>query len=503
MRKSFIIACVAFIAICPSAFAQDVDVCLTKPDRSALCEYLPGFTSFTNVIAPAKGWSPFYPTIVVDDRQTYQEIEGFGFAITGGTAQHLMSMTPEVRKETIEKVFGRNPGQGGVNYIRLSIGSSDLNSFTFSYDDMPEGEEDFELKHFSLGQDLKDVVPVVKEILKVNPTIKILGSPWSGPVWMKENKNIRGGKLRKECYSVYADYFVKYVQAMAEQGITIDAVTYQNEPQNSKNTPSMPWSAQDGAEFVGKYLGPKFEAAGLKTKILIFDHNVDREDYPLTILKDNAADKYTDGIAYHQYVGDLTAMTHTHMARPDKDIYFTEEMATEKQFSETIAIAAPIKGNIIDVVRNWSKNAIMWNLAADSNNDPHTDNGGCSGCQGALAIDNGKVTSYNVVYYVVAQIAPFVPDGSVRIASTAPYDPAVTLYEDEQNPGVFRSIYRERSNVLPNVAFKTPEGKIALLVANTTVSDTVVRIQYKGGFAFCPLQAGAVATFVWNSDFEY
>ena len=473
------------------SFAQTVTVCTTSADRSSLLEM-------------SVAERPFGPrqrgkqnAIIVDDRQCYQTVEGFGFAMTGGSAQHIIGMSQEDRTALLTQLFGREGGQAGINYIRLTLGASDMNSFVFSYDDMPEGKEDFKLKHFTLAQDLKDVVPVMQEVLKINPDLKILASPWSAPAWMKESKDVRGGKLRKECYGVYADYFVKYVQEMAKKGIRIDAVTIQNEPLNNRNTPSMPWTPQEQAEFIGKYLGPRFEAAGLDTRIILFDHNCDRPDYPLTILSDPDADKYASGVAYHHYAGDMSAMSYTHMARPDVDIYFTEQMTTEHPGSPTINITAPVKRMIVDVMRNWSRNSILWNLAADSLNDPHTDNGGCSMCQGAITIDNGKLTSYNVAYYTVAQISRFVPDGSVRIFSTAPQDPAINLFEDEQGPGVFRAVTSTHSDVLPNVAFKTPEGKIVLLVVNNTDSWKTVKIQYNGKFFDSFLDSGSVATYIW------
>lgn len=151
--------------------------------------------------------------IVVDSRQTYQSMEGFGFALTGGSAELLMKMTPKARKNILNELFSRD--SLGISYIRLTVGASDMNGTVFSYDDMPEGKTDFTLKHFSLANDLGDVVPVMKEILEINPDIKIMASPWSAPAWMKEEYDVRGPKLRRDCYDVYARYFVKYIQEMA------------------------------------------------------------------------------------------------------------------------------------------------------------------------------------------------------------------------------------------------------------------------------------------------
>ena len=326
-----------------------------------------------------------------------------------------------------------------------------------------------------------------------------MSSPWSAPAWMKTNGKVRGGSLKKECYDAYALYFVKYIQAMAKEGITIDAVTIQNEPLNSKNTPSMEMRDLDQQLFIKKHLGPLFRKNGITTKIVLFDHNCDRPDYPLSVLSDPEAAQYVNGSGFHHYGGDISAMSLVHQARPDKDLYFTEQMVIERPGIQTIAIAEQVKRLIIGCSRNWSKNVILWNLAADKNNDPHTDNGGCPICQGALTLEGDQVTR-NLAYYVIAHASKLVPPGSVRIASTSPYDTTINITSDEERNEVKRATVIEHSNVLPNVAFKTPDGKIVLIVANDTWSSGGGRIQHKGQSANFRLPPGAVGTFVWPAE---
>lgn len=488
LKKLLALAFAAGLAA-PAA-AQTIHAYVTRPDRSALFASEERTVEFTSRRQENRNY------IVIDPRQTYQRIDGFGYALTGGSAEHLMKMSPEARTAILRELF--DPKEGiGISCIRLTLGASDLNSFVFSYDDMPAGKEDFRLKHFSLAQDLNDVVPVMREILAINSDIQILPSPWSAPAWMKTNGDVRGGQLRKECYGVYADYFVRYVEAMRDQGIDIDAVTVQNEPLNSRNTPSMFWFACEQADFIKNHLGPKFREAGLQTGIIAFDHNCDRPDYALAVYDDPEAAQYVTGAAYHHYRGDLSAMSYVHEARPDKEIYFTEQMTTEQPGQPTIAIAQAVERLIIGITRNWSRNVVLWNLAADPLNDPHTDNGGCSMCQGALTIDRDAV-SRNLAYYVIAHASKFVRPGSVRIASTAPCDRSVSICEDEQRPNVFRTNVAERSGVAANVAFRTPEGRIVLVVANDSWSRRTVRIQYNGRFADLEIEPGAAGTFVWD-----
>jgi glucosylceramidase len=462
---------------------------ITNPDRSSLFQKAPEAIAFRN--GTARG-----AAIVIDAAQSMQSIDGFGFALTGGSAELLTKMSTDARSKILKQLFASDENNVGVSYLRLSIGASDMNSFVFSYDDLGNGETDFELRKFDLGQDRKDVIPVLKEILEIAPNVKILGSPWSAPAWMKSNNNVRGGTLKEECYPVYAAYLARYVQEMKKEGITIDAITIQNEPLNSKNTPSMQWMVNQQLVFLRDHLYPAFAKAGLATKLILFDHNTDRPDYPLTLLSDPVISQFADGTGFHNYGGDMGAMSKVHMARPDKNIYFTEQMITERPGSPTVNIAATVKRMVIDTTRNWSRNVILWNLAADPNNNPHTNNGGCSMCQGAITIDRDAV-SLNIAYYTVAHASKFVRPGSVRIGSTNRGDQTVSLTEDEERPGLKRMAVIEDTQVLPNVAFHTPEGKIVLIVANDTQSVSSFAIQYKGQSAGIRLNPGAVGTYIW------
>ena len=435
--------------------------------------------------------------IVVDGRQSYQEMLGFGFSLTGGSAELLMKMDASARSRILSELFGQDPGQLNISVVRLTVGASDMNSFVFSYGDMPEGKTDWDLEHFSLSQDLKDVVPVMQEILSIHPDIWVMASPWSAPAWMKEEYDVRGPKLRRECYDVYARYLARYIVEMGKKGIRIDALTIQNEPLNSRNTPSMPWSPEDQKVFIRDCLGPQFEKQGIGTDILLFDHNCDRPDYPLSILEDPKAASYAAGSAFHHYMGDPSAMTQVHQFRPDKDIYFTEQMIVDRSGGPvTRQIAPSVKRMLIDIPRNWSRNVILWNLAADPEANPHTGNGGCPFCFGAITLDGNTVTR-NLAYYVVAHASALVPKGSFRIHSTAPDDPAGFLFEDEQAPGAMRLMRYDRAGVLPNVAFRTPDGRVVLVVANTSSSVQRVKIQYNGQFATVTLPSGAVGTYEW------
>jgi glucosylceramidase len=280
-----------------SAQMRSIEAWVTTANRSSLFQRQAEAIGFRNRSGAA---------IVVDPSQAMQTIDGFGFALTGGSAELLTKMSSPARAKVLQQIFGSEGDHLGVSYLRVSIGASDLNSFVFSYDDLAQGENDYELKKFDLGPDRKDVIPVLKEILRISPGIKILGSPWSAPAWMKTNNHVRGGALKEECYPAYALYLVKYVQEMKKEGIDIDAITIQNEPLNSKNTPSMQWMVNQQLVFLRDHLYPAFTKAGLKTKVILFDHNCDRIDYPLALLSDPIISRFADGSGFHHYGGDMS-----------------------------------------------------------------------------------------------------------------------------------------------------------------------------------------------------
>jgi glucosylceramidase len=435
----------------------------TLPDRSALFEsQMEG--------APMLDAAPKGSAIIaVNVAEKYQTMDGFGFALTGGSAVHLAAMSPSARAALLKELFTT---EGiGISYLRVSIGASDLNDHVFTYDDLPAGETDLEMAKFSLNPDRGDVIPMLKQILALDPNIKILASPWTAPVWMKTSQKAKGGKLKPEYYSAYAKYFVKYLEGMRAEGIRIDALTIQNEPLNEGNTPSLKMLASEQADFIKNHLGPAFKAAGITTKIVLYDHNCDVPEYAAEILKDAAASPYVDGSGFHLYRGEIGALSRVHDAFPEKRLYFTEQMVIERPGQNNIEIDNPVAQIVIGATRNWSRNVLLWNLAADADNNPHTDDGGCTMCQGAVTIEGDKVTR-NLAYYTIAHAAKHVRPGSVRIGSA------------------------ELSG-LPNVAFLTPDGRKAAILANQTPANQDICFLASGKYVAVSLPSRAVVTCVW------
>ena len=442
---------------------NEVDFWLTKSDQSVKLQKQSSVLAFGTT-------TNMFPSIEVNESNKFQTIDGFGYTLTGGSAEVINQLNTSVKQELLQELFSSGANSISVSYLRISIGASDLNRSPFTYNDLPAGGTDVNLEKFSLAPDMTNVIPLLKEILVINPAIKIMATPWSPPVWMKDNQSFVGGSLLPQYYSVYAMYFVKYIQKMKEQGITVDAITPQNEPLHPGNNPSMLMTATQQAEFIKSHLGPAFRSAGLSTKIVIYDHNCDKPEYPIAVLSDAAANQYINGSAFHLYAGDINALSTVRSAFPNKDIYFTEQYtASNGNFGGDLKWH--LKNVIVGSMRNWSKTALEWNLANDASFQPHTP-GGCNTCKGGITVESSSAFTRNVGYYIIAHASKFVPAGSVRIESNV-------------------------SGNLNNVAFKTPAGKIVLVVENDGNNSEIFNIKYNGKWITTSLEGGSVGTYVW------
>ena len=430
----------------------DVRVIVTSGDRSRLLAEMDGL-QFGETYSTTS-------TITVNSSETYQEIDGFGFTLTEGSAEVIMSLTSEKQEELLYDLF--NPETGiGVSVIRLGIGATDLSSYVYSYND---NDGDTDMSEFSLeGPDTQYTIPVLLKALAINPDIKVMATPWSAPEWMKLDNNY----LNNDYYSAYALYFVKYLQAMQAYGIDIWAVTPQNEPLNTTNNPSMGMTQEDQYTFVNNYLGPQLESAGFgDVKIICYDHNCDNTEFPIYVSQSS----YVDGTAFHLYAGDISAMTDVYH-RTGKGVYFTEQYTGvggdfQGDFSwhlRNVLIGAP---------NNYSKTVLEWNLANNSSMGPHTE-GGCDTCLGAITVENSTSYTKNVAYYIIAQASKFVKPGAVRLGCS--------------------------STSLPATAFKNTDGSYVVICHNENTDYThTTTITIDGQSFSYEIPAGSAATFVWG-----
>ncbi|HEX7307629.1 discoidin domain-containing protein [Lentzea sp.] len=467
--------------------APQVRVWVTTPDRAELMHERPAVRFGSTPSAQ--------PTIVVDPDRRYQEVDGFGASITDSSADVLAALAPAVRQDTMRKLFDPRSGIG-VSFLRQPVGSSDFTAEQehYTFDDVPAGQTDFELRHFSIRRDEAKVLPLLREAKRLNPRLKVMATPWSPPAWMKTNDSLVGGQLKDDpkVYDAYARYLVKFVQAYARAGVPVDFLSVQNEPQNRKPD-AYPGTDMPVAHQIRviEALGPKLRAASPRTKVLGYDHNwathpndgTAEADYPFQLLRSPAA-KWLAGTAYHCYYGDPSAQTALHDAFPDKGIWFTEcsgsKGATDppaKVFSDTLRWHA--RNVVLGTARNWARSAVNWNIALDSTGGPHL--GGCGTCTGLVTVQPDGSVVTDAEYYTIGHLSKFVQPGARRIASTSF---GTTGWNGQ----------------VMDAAFRNPDGSTALVVHNENDDPRSFAVTVGDRTFEYTLPGGALATFTWTAQ---
>jgi glucosylceramidase len=416
-----------------------------------------------------------FPVVIdVDEGTIYQAMVGFGAAMTDASAYLIQHKLGAQHDPILQELFGRNPGIG-LSFMRVPMGASDFSTHDYSYDDMPAGQTDSTLARFSLAEDRVDKLPALKAALAINPQLKLVGSPWSPPGWMKTTGSLIQGTLRPEYYASLAEYFRKFIDGYATEGVPMYAITLQNEPAyEPADYPGMRLDPPARAEVIGKHMGPLFVSAGIQALILDWDHNWDLPSSPLAVLGDTLARKYVNAVAWHCYAGDVSAQDNVHAVYPSKDAYFTECSGGGWALVWADNLKFFVGTLIIGSTRGWAKGVALWNLALDENAGPHL--GGCGNCRGVITINSGTgFVTRNVEYYALAHASQFVRPGAHRIASTT-------------NVGGLQS-----------VAFKNADdGTKVLIVLNTATAEVSFAVHVGGKAILYAIPAGAVVTIRWS-----
>ncbi|MDR6718676.1 glycoside hydrolase family 30 beta sandwich domain-containing protein [Paenibacillus sp. 2003] len=420
-------------------------------------------------------------TIRIDPDKTYQTMDGFGAAMTGSST-HLINQLQDEKQEQLLKELFTTEGLN-LDMVRHTIGASDYSvdesgvASSYTYDDI-ESDTDYEMEHFSIEKD-QEVVNMLEHVTGLKPDLKVLGTPWTAPAWMKYGEKTTNGWYLDyndpQVYEAYARYFVKYIKAYQAKGIPIYGMTLQNEPEfTSDKYPSMSMGAEEQAMFIRDYLGPALQDAELDTRIIAYDHNWDQAvEYTGKVLGDEQATAYIDGSAFHCYAGDPSAMSEVHERFPDKNIYFTECSGGEwsPDFGENLIWQ--MSNLIIGAPRNWAKNVLLWNIGLDPQGGPT--NGGCENCRGVVTIDpeRDEITR-NVEYYALGHISRYVRPGAVRVEST------------------------QEQGKIENVTFRNPDGTMALVAANTGEVEVSFDVVMGGDSFQYILPSQSAATFRWK-----
>jgi len=367
----------------------------------------------------------------------YQEILGFGGALTDATAISFYKLPEEKRAELLKEYFSEE----GSNYniIRLPIGSSDFSEKPYSYSTKKD------LSDFSIEVDKKYRIPMIKEILKINPNIKFLSSPWSPPKFMKLNKMyILGGKLLEKYKQTYADYIVKYINAYKEEGINIEFMTVQNEPNAIQVWESCRFNAKEERDFVLKYLYPTFKKNSINTKILIWDHNKEKiYSRAKEELNSKEAQEAISGIAFHYYSGDhFENLSLVHDRYPGKLLIHTEGCTGFSNYNPNDEEKnGELYGHeIIGDLSNGTNAYIDWNMILDNRGGPNHKENFCNSPVMLNKDENDYIK--NMTFYYIRHFSKFLKRGARRVA------------------------YSKYSDTIEMCAFKNPDGTLVVILMN-------------------------------------
>lgn len=403
--------------------------------------------------------------ITIDGNTEYQTMDGFGAAMTGSSA-YLMNqeMNSTQRNSLMNSLFT----SGGINlsFVRHSIGSSDFSLSDYTYHDPGTS--------FSIDVDKADVIPMLLEAKSKNSQLKILGTPWTAPAWMKDNFSMMEGSLKNDHYDDYALYLVRYMKAFADEGLPIYAITMQNEPLHTTSQyPSMRMEWYQQSNLLRYDLGPLMAQENLNTKVLLYDHNWDVTDYAIDILNIPQTAAYAAGTAFHGYGGAVGAQSTVYNSNTSKGIWFTEQSGGDwsTDFGNNLNWYA--QNLLIGGIRNWSKSVLLWNLALDTNNGPQ--NGGCNNCRGVVTVNPNGSFDEEVEYYALGHLSKFVEPGAKRVKSND-------------------------NNIIKNVAFKNPDGSLVLVAFNASSSNRSFKVRSGGKQFKYTLSGGALVTFKWSSS---
>jgi len=436
-------------------------------------------------------------TIQVTPSKVLQPWDGVGGALTDSAATVIAALPTAQQQSVLTSLFSQTNGIG-LSMVRLPMGASDFSaSGNYSYDDMPTGQTDTTLAHFSIAHDQTAIIPVLQSAYTVNPGIKLIATPWSPPAWMKTNSSMNGvtnastsvSQINSADLAPLANYFVKFIQAYAAQGLPIYAISPENEPLNTTSSyPSAILTAVDESTFITSDLSPALNTAGLSSvKVFGLEDNWADTTYAQTVLQSGAT-SYIAGSSFHWYNGSVGAMATTEALNANKGVWFTE--ASDTVSCPTQATCPTLRGPvfsgsgfalqmqelIIGVPQNLGRSILGWNLALNQNEGPQ--NGGCYDCIGIVTINNSTspATIYNnTLYYAMGHIGKFVNPGAFVIGTTT-----------QSTTGV------------QDIGFLNSDGSIVVVAFNGASSATMVSVQWNSQNFSYTIPAGAAVTFKWT-----
>jgi glucosylceramidase len=422
---------------------------------------------------PGLAWSSGAPNasnaIVIEPAEELQSILGFGGAFTDSACINLQRLDPVARKNLFHQLF--HPSQLGLSVGRTCIGSSDYAAKVYSFDDGIDPDPD--LSRFSIDHDRETILPTLREARAVNPDLWLLASPWSPPPWMKLNKSMLGGTMGRKWLATYAAYFDKFLAAYAAERVPINSVTVQNEVDTDQDgrMPACSWPQEIELAFVRDHLGPTLAKSKHPADIWILDHNYDLWGRAIDELSDSGALKYIKGVAWHGYVGDASAMGRVRQAFPNIDAFWTEggpDFDTPGYETEWAKWGA----SFTNILRNWSRCVITWNIALDEKGKPNV---GPFNCAGLVTVHSAtRAITYSGQFYALQHFAQHIRRGAKVVRST----------------GNVEGVH--------HVVARNSDRTFAAVLTNTAKDKRVVHLATSGSTAAVELAPDSVTTLTWG-----
>jgi glucosylceramidase len=423
--------------------------------------------------APAIQWrkspgaKPSGDVITLNPEKKFQEILGFGAAFTDASCFLFSQLTPDAREKLFHEFF--HPSELGLSVCRTCIGASDYSTEVYSFD---EGDPDPDLTRFSIDHDRKYFLPALQQARKVNPDLFLFSSPWSPPGWMKPNGSMLGGSMRKKYFKAYAQYFLKFLQAYAEAGVPIQAVTSQNEVDTDQDgrMPACLWGQEYEIEFVKNHLGPLLAANGINTKIWLLDHNYNLWGRVICELDDPGVRRYANAVAWHGYAGTADMMSKVHDAHPDAQMYWTEG-GPDSTSPDYATDWAQWGHSFSEALRNWCQSITGWNLVLDEHGRPNIGPFACGGL--VTTHSQTKEITRSGQYWAFAHFSRLIRRGARRF--------------DSQGTAA----------KIDHVGCENPDSEKVLVLTNAGASHSVV-LQTPTAMAELNLPGNSVTTLAWT-----
>jgi len=357
-------------------------------------------------------------SVTVARAQTLQNVLGFGGALTDAAAVTFAQLNPQLQTQFIEAYFGKT----GIGYsvCRTNINSCDFSPESYSFDDT---KNDYELIQFNTTHNDKTLFPFIKRVMtnSVRP-IRLFGSPWSPPAWMKTNGQMDGsghpGLIQDpKIFASWALYFSKTITSYASVGIDFWGITIQNEPENAGSWESCCYTAEQQRDFLKSYLGPQLRKDHPSLKIMIFDHNKDHvADWVRTIFTDPVAANFADGTGMHWYSGpQFENLAQAHAVAPSKFILGTEACNCPPSIGNW-GYGENYGYDIIGDLNNWSVGWTDWNVLLNLQGGPNHVNNLCGAPVHADL--RAQRLLFEAPYYYMGQISRYITPGSVILKTT-------------------------------------------------------------------------------------